>query len=166
MHVTIEGITYVSHEDPAWRGEKNYMAMADLARFDLDGMLEQLWLRELAEGAGYEVCCIPFYVYGLALGDVVGKSEADTIDRLISKSGRRVLRVLFTEPRPAGDSRAALRSAVDSADLLSEWNGDRHVAIDVPDVPAAQPVFDSVQEEIQQGTAFWEWSDSKNFDVT
>lgn len=54
---------------------------------------------------------------------------------------------------------------MDSANLLSEWNGDRHVAIDVPDISAAQPVFDSVQEEIQHGTAFWEWSDSKNFDV-
>ncbi|MFD7908660.1 DUF4265 domain-containing protein [Kitasatospora sp. NPDC059747] len=139
------------------------MAKVDLAPFDLAGMLEQLWLRELEEGGGYEVCCIPFYAYGLALGDVVGKSGSDTVDSLISKSGRRVLRVFFAEPRPSVDSRSALRSAVDLAGLLSEWNGDRLAAIDVPDISVMQPVFDSVQSEIQNGTAFWEWSDAKNF---
>ncbi|MER7512210.1 DUF4265 domain-containing protein [Streptomyces lavendulae] len=141
------------------------MAMVNLAPFDLAGMLEQLWLREI-EGGGYEICCIPFYAYGLALGDVVGKSGSDTIDSLIRKSGRRALRVLFTEPRPSVDNRSALRSTVESAGLLSEWNGDRHVAIDVLDISVMQPVFDSIKEEIQNGTAFWEWSDVKNFKST
>ncbi|MFF7993249.1 DUF4265 domain-containing protein [Kitasatospora xanthocidica] len=166
MQVTIEGVTYVSHEDPVWRNEKNYIAMVDLAPFDLPGMLEQLWLRELESGAGYEVCCIPFYAYGLALGDVVVKSESNTVDSLIGKSGRRVLRILFAEPRPSTDSRSALRSAVDSAGLLGEWNGDRHIAIDVPDISLMQPVFDSVQGEIQNRTAFWEWSDARDFRST
>jgi hypothetical protein len=163
LQVAIGGIEYISHEDPVWRVEKNYMAMVDLAPFDLGGMLEQLWLREVDEGGGFEVCCIPFYAYGLALGDVVRKSGSDRVDRLIRKSGRRVLRVLFAEPRPLGDSRSALRRAVESTELLSEWNGDRHVAIDVPDISVMQPIFDSVQREIQNGTAFWEWSDSKDF---
>lgn len=29
-----------------------------------------------------------------------------------------------------------------------------------------QPVFDSVQKEIKNGTAFWEWSDAKGFSST
>ncbi|MGI5186247.1 DUF4265 domain-containing protein [Dactylosporangium sp. CA-152071] len=159
----IGGITYVSHEVPAWRGEKHYIAMVDLAPFDLPGMLEQIWLREADVEGSYEVCCIPFHVYGLALGDVVQKDESDTVDRLIRKSGRRTLRVLFAEPRPSVDARSALRRAVDSAGLLSEWNGDRLVAIDVSDLSVMQPVFDCVQGEIQGGTAFWEWSDSRDF---
>lgn len=163
LQVTIDGVTYVSHEAPAWRGEKNGLAMVDLAPFDLRGMLEQLWLREADEEGGYEICCIPFYVYGLALGDVVGKGESETVSRLISKSGRRVFRVLFTEPRPLTDSRSALRRVVDSAGLLSEWNGERHVAIDVPDISVIQPVLESIQGEVQGGTAFWEWSDSRDF---
>ncbi|MEV8094371.1 DUF4265 domain-containing protein [Kitasatospora sp. NPDC085879] len=163
MQVTIDGVTYVSHEDPARRDEKNYVAMVDLAPFDLRGMLEQLWLREADEEGGYEVRCIPFYAYGLALGDVVEKSESETINRLIRKSGRRVLRILFTEPRPLADSRSVLREAVGSVGLLSEWNGDRLVAIDVPDISVMQPIFDSVHGEIQNGTAFWEWGDAREF---
>ncbi|WP_167739665.1 DUF4265 domain-containing protein [Streptomyces subrutilus] len=162
LQVTIDGVTYVSHEDPAWRREKNYMVTVDLAPFDLAGMREQLWLREIEEGGSYEVCCIPFYAYGLALGDVVSKSGTDAVESVISKSGRRVLRVFFTDPRPRTDSRSELRNVVNSTGLLSEWNGDRHVAIDVPDIAQMQPVFDSVHREIQNRTAFWEWSDAKD----
>ncbi|MCS7475925.1 DUF4265 domain-containing protein [Umezawaea endophytica] len=163
MQVAIDGITYVSHEDPVWRRDKNFMALVDLTPYDLDNTLEQLWLQELEEDAGYEVCCIPFYVYGLALGDVVKKSHSDSVESVISKSGRRVLRVLFAEPRPSKDSRFALRDAVEAAGLLSEWNGDHHVAVDVTETSEMQQVFDSVQEEISNQTAFWEWSDSKDF---
>ncbi|MFK0106415.1 DUF4265 domain-containing protein [Streptomyces sp. NPDC091217] len=160
----IDGITYVSHEEPAWRGSGHYMAMVDLAVFDLPGMREQIWLRETGVAGEYEVCCIPFYAYGMALGDVVGKSAADMIGQSIRKSGRRALRVLFTAPRPLNDSRSALRAALDSVGLLSEWNGDRQVAIDVPDMTVIQPVVDAIQAEILGKTAFWEWSDSKHYD--
>lgn len=140
--------------------------MVDLTPFDLPGMLEQLWLRELDVEGSFEVCCIPFYAYGLALGDVVGRSESEAVDRLIRQSGRRVLRVLFAEPRPLIDTRSALRRAVESAELLSEWNGDLQIAIDVPDISVMQSVFDCVQEEIESGTAFWEWSDVRSFGST
>ncbi|MHB9861201.1 DUF4265 domain-containing protein [Streptomyces sp. YIM S03343] len=166
LQVTIDGIIYVSHEDPAWRGDNNFMAMVDLTPFDLGGMIEQVWLRKDEEGCGYEVCCIPFYAYGLALGDVVEKTDSNTAGDLVSKSGHRVLRVFFAEPRPSTDSRSALSTAVESAGLLSEWNGDRHVAIDVTDISAVQSVFDSIHGEIQNRTAFREWNDSKNFRST
>ncbi|WP_326674390.1 DUF6193 family natural product biosynthesis protein [Streptomyces sp. NBC_01257] len=38
--------------------------------FDLDGQVEQLWLKAVNDGS-YEVACIPFSAYGIALGDVV-----------------------------------------------------------------------------------------------
>ncbi|MFE0345868.1 DUF4265 domain-containing protein [Streptomyces griseoluteus] len=121
------------------------------------------WLQEVDEGGAYEVSCIPFYAYGLALGDVVGTSDSHDVDRVIRKSGHRVVRVLFTESRPSVDSRSALRAAVESADLLSEWNGDRMVAIDFPHGSPSQPILDSIQGEVEGGTAFWEWSDSMEF---
>ncbi|MER6464873.1 DUF4265 domain-containing protein [Streptomyces sp. NPDC001228] len=163
LQVAIDGITYVSHEDPVWRGGNHHMAMVDLAPFELPEMLEQLWLREVGEGRGYEICCIPFYAYGVALGDVIENGESGSVGRVIEKSGRRVLRILFSEPHPVVDSRPALRRALDSTGLLNEWNGERHVAIDVPDESVMQPIYDSVRNEIESATAFWEWSDSKHY---
>ncbi|MEU9603213.1 DUF4265 domain-containing protein [Streptomyces sp. NPDC048057] len=163
LQVAIDGVTYISHEEPVWRGEGNQLAMVDLRAFGLERMLEQLWLREASESGSYAVCCIPFYAYGLALGDVVRLNASGGVERLVRKSGRRVLRVLFAEDRPSADSRSALREAVDACGLLSEWNGERQVAIDVLDASIIQPVYDSVQEEIRNGTAFWEWSDVTQF---
>jgi hypothetical protein len=164
VQVTIDGVTYVSHEDPARRGDHNYMARIDLTPFDLANTFEQLWLGEM-EG-GYEVCCIPFWVYGLALGDLVRKNDRDIIDGILQKSGHRVLRILFAAPGPPLELRAVLADTLTNAGLASEWNGDRHVAIDVPEEAAMQPVFDIVYEEVQSGAAFWEWGDSKEFVTT
>ncbi|MFF4535538.1 DUF4265 domain-containing protein [Streptomyces aureus] len=161
MQVTIDGVTYTSHDDPVHRTASGHLARVDLAPFDLEKSIEQLWLSK-AEG-GYEVCCIPFWAYGLALGDVVAVSDNGYISGIVRKSGRRVLRVLFLEPRPSMDSRVPLRSVLESAGLLSEWNGDRHVAIDVPDESAMRQVYDVLNPEIQNGTAFWEWADARDF---
>ncbi|MFF7679029.1 DUF4265 domain-containing protein [Actinacidiphila glaucinigra] len=163
MQVAIDGITYVSHDDPAWRGGQHRLAMVNLARFDLEGMLEQLWLREVGGGEGYEICCIPFYTYGLALGDVVSVDETGNISHLVRKTGRLALRVLFDALRSSLDGRDSLRGAVASAGLLSEWNGDHHVAIDMPNASVAQSLLDSIHEEIRLETAFWEWSISQEF---
>ncbi|MFF0382628.1 DUF4265 domain-containing protein [Streptomyces sp. NPDC004286] len=63
-------------------------------------MREQLWLREVDEGGVCEDCCIPFYAYGLALGDMVGTDDSHDVDRAIRESGHRAVRVLFPEPNP------------------------------------------------------------------
>ena len=91
--------SYINHEDPARRPDRAYMAMADLAPFGSPDTCEQLWLKPL-DGGEYEVCCIPFRAYGIALGDRVGLSARDFVDRVVHHSGRRVLRVLFIDPRP------------------------------------------------------------------
>ncbi|WP_372496519.1 DUF4265 domain-containing protein [Kibdelosporangium philippinense] len=80
-------------------------------------MLEQLWLRQV--DGGYEICCLPFYVYGLALGDVVEKNAEDFVTRRVKSSGRRVLRVLFSEAGAEDDSRLSLCEAIASVGLLS-----------------------------------------------
>ncbi|MET8243118.1 DUF4265 domain-containing protein [Streptomyces sp. NPDC005202] len=155
-------ITYITHEDPVGREAENYIAMVDLEPFGFDGMCEQIWLSTRTDG-GYEVACIPFRVYGMALGDVVELRDSRFVERVAGRSGRRVFRVFFVEPRPSDDSRHALKRAVQSGGFLSEWSGDRHVAVDVPESSDPSPLFRAVQHEIDAGTAFWEWGDSEPF---
>lgn len=157
--------TYIVHEDPAWRPARSYIAMADLAPFGFPNVNEQMWLKQLDEHR-YEVSCIPFRVYGIALGDHVELERGQFISQVVQGSGRRVLRVFFTDPRPpvtGNDLRQGLARAVESAGLLNEWSGDRHVAIDVPKSADMRGVYASVAREIEAGSAVWEWGDSEPF---
>jgi hypothetical protein len=157
--------TYLVHEAPAWRPDQGYIAMVDLGPFGFPNLNDQVWLKQLDQ-ARYEVRCIPFRVYGIALGDVVELDNGRFIAQVVQASGRRVLRIFFTEPRPAAngdDARRDLIMEVGSAGLLSEWDGDRHVAIDVPPDANMQGVYDWVTREIELRSAFWEWADSKPF---
>ncbi|WP_179155063.1 DUF4265 domain-containing protein [Microbispora sp. GKU 823] len=158
-------VSYITHDAPVWRAEHNYIAMVDLAPFGFEDEWEQVWLRPL-EGDEFEFCCIPFRVYGVALGDRVKLRDGKFVSSVASKSGRRVFRVFFTAPRPpirGSDLRGALRSAISSGGFLSEWSGDRHVAVDIPAAVDPAGLFAAVEREIRDGTAYWEWGDAEPF---
>ena len=144
---------FIVHESPARRGDSNYVARVDLAPFGLEGEMEQLWLRNLGDGQ-FSVCCIPFRAYGLALDDVVGLSaDGTTITRLVRRSGRRALRILFI----------AIGSEVLRLGLMSELSGDRHIAIDVPPEEGVTRIMEIAQRGEASSTAYWEWADAVPF---
>ncbi|MEW2634834.1 DUF4265 domain-containing protein [Streptomyces sp. NPDC048389] len=160
----IDGTTYVTHEDPVWRSEENYMGMVDLVPFGMANSLEQLWLRP-TDGESYVVSCIPFFAYGLALGDTVILRDGRFVTSVHGRSGRRALRVMFTESPEVSQLCSMLRDMLISHELMSEWNGDRHVAVDVTDSSVVMsPVFDAVEPMVRRGAAFWEWSDARTLD--
>jgi hypothetical protein len=158
-------VRYVVHEDPVLRAERNYIAQADLAPFDLDGQMEQLWLLPCDDGT-YSVACTPFMTYGLALGDRVRLSAESRVVEVVEASGHRVLRMLLApcaDPQRLGRSITLIKGAVKDAGLLSEWHGERFVAVDIP--PGAHPreLFALVQREVEEAGAFWEWADARPF---
>ncbi|MFF0163254.1 DUF4265 domain-containing protein [Streptomyces sp. NPDC005263] len=141
------------------------MAMVDLAPFGFEDERERMWVRPLADGK-FEICCIPFRVYGMALGDVVRLHEGRWVENVVASSGRLVFRVFFAEPRPpvtGGDSREALREAISVGGFIAEWSGDRHVAVDIPEGVDPSRLFSSVEQEVESGSAFWEWAHSEPF---
>ncbi len=66
----------VVHDTPAWRDRADFIIAAQLREADQPKRWEQLWAGQLGD-AEFEVCCIPFFVYDLALGDVVATEPAD-----------------------------------------------------------------------------------------
>lgn len=155
----------ITHDAPVWRPAEVYLAIVDLSPFGFANMNEQVWLRRL-DDTEFEVSCIPFRAYGIALGDKVELHDGRSVARVSQNSGRRVLRVYFTDPRPsmAGlDSRHDLIDEIRSSELLSEWSGDRHVAIDVCEGARMHGIYSSVSAEIEAGSAVWEWADSEPF---
>lgn len=90
-----------THDFPAWREKADFiiasrlgeeLGIADLLQW------EQLWARKL-DGSTFELCCIPFFTYGFALGDVVEtkpfESRTYVVERVIRHSGHRTFRVYF-----------------------------------------------------------------------
>jgi hypothetical protein len=157
--------TYITHPDPVERRSSNYIAQVDLAPFGLAGQFEQVWLHDRGSGS-YAMACIPFMLYGLALGDLVRLSEDGKVASLIEASGHRVLRLMLVEdPDPARLERAIaeITACVANANLLTEWHGPRFIAVDVP--PAARPesVFAVMGRIVEEGRGYWEWADSHPF---
>lgn len=154
---------FVVHDHPVGRSSQNVLTHVDLERFGFTGQKEQLWLRPSEEG-DFVVACLPFRVYGLALWDRVQLSaEGSTIVRLLERSGRRVLRVLFL-PRPDQDEfKARVTHEVELAGLVCEWSGNRHVAVDVPLGARPDRLFGFLQEEVAAQRAHWEWADAEAF---
>jgi hypothetical protein len=59
-----------THDEPAARERSNYIVRLDLTADGLPGHYEQMWTRT-DDRQRHELCCIPFFTYGLSLGDVI-----------------------------------------------------------------------------------------------
>lgn len=156
---------FVVHEQPVGRASTNYIARADLAPFGLDGQVEQLWLSAVNDGS-YEVACIPFSTYGIALGDVVVLNDDGYVTDVVKKSSHRTLRLVFTPDLPPADLQEAadeIKTEVVAAGLLSEWNGVRLIAVDVPPDVVPSKLFAAMEAAVTAGHAFWEWADAMPF---
>lgn len=129
-----------THEHPSRKDRANFLIFASLDGDGLRGKWEQLWARRVAE-AEFEVCCIPYFAYGVALGDIVRTAPAlgktYVVAGVAVNAGRRVLRLWLKGAAPNGRARLAEAIATDS--LLAEWRTENLVAIDLPvgDLPTA-----------------------------
>ncbi|WP_052521461.1 DUF4265 domain-containing protein [Agreia bicolorata] len=110
------------HESPLLRDEANYIFRAVLP----DGSAEQLWGKKVGEST-VEVCCIPFFIYNVALRDIVQLNEERRLAFVLESSGRFVGRVWF------GDSRHAVEGTVKRLEQLGanlEWSSANLLAVD------------------------------------
>lgn len=129
-----------THDAPVWKVRANFLIFADLSAAEMPGRWEQLWARQLGESE-FELCCIPYFAYGLALGDAVRTQPSGgrryVVAEAHARSGRRVLR-LWLKNAAAGGRERLLRH-LESESPLHEWSSDNLLAIDVlPGGPEAE----------------------------
>jgi Domain of unknown function (DUF4265) len=92
----------------------------------------------------FEICCIPFFVYDVALGDVVETDAGYDLERVVQPSGRYVFRVWFgntAHPRHDIADELAERGA------LLEWSSANLLVVDAPDERHAQEIADYLIEQ-------------------
>ena len=80
------------HLNPVWREKANFIIGAvvpSLKNNPKEKVWEQLWARKI-DNDHYEICCIPMFAYGLALGDVV------EIDQRLMIPVRSVSEIILT----------------------------------------------------------------------
>ena len=53
---------------------------------------EQLWTRKI-DAFRFEICCIPFFIYNLSLGDEVDTDDNFTVKNIARPSGQYTFRV-------------------------------------------------------------------------
>ncbi|MFD6356293.1 DUF4265 domain-containing protein [Nocardia tengchongensis] len=140
--------------------------MANLEPYGFPDTLEQLWLEPQGEDT-FKVSCVPFRVYGLALGDRVRLDPAgQQVTELLEKSEHRVFRILLL-PALSDSEATRLHGAIDDAvtqnHLKSEWSGDRHIAIDLPPGRNIHLVWALIKDAANDGSIAWEWGDVEQF---
>ena len=120
-----------THEAPVWGQKADFLIRADLAGHGLPGWCEQLWAHQIEDFA-FEICCIPFFIYGIALGDVVETKADFTIDRVLEKSGHRTLRIAVANQEEQDELHVVLHDWAASTGLLYEWQAPGYLAVDLP----------------------------------
>lgn len=137
----------VQHKDPAWGDRADAVVLRNLASDDLEGLWEQLWVRHLDLGK-YELCCLPFFAYGLALGDVldvaVDRDDRLVITGLARSGGRSLIRVVAGLEADVPTFHDALHALLATEGLIHEWHRSGYVAIDVPDVQRVAPFLSAL----------------------
>lgn len=121
---------YKLHDAPIWRARSNYIINAAIPDSEY---IEQLYVRNI-DGISYEVCCIPFFLYNVSLGDIVTTHvdgpQRYLLDKVIEQSGRYVYRAHFSDENLPNRNR--MMDRLRDLGCGYEWHSRSLVAIDSP----------------------------------
>lgn len=144
---------FSTHAEPVWRDRADFIINAPLPE---PGRFEQLWVKKVGEEQ-FEICCIPFFLYDLALGDTVQTAPQGerqyVLSRVLSQSGRYVFRAFFE--RTQYRYRDSTVQALQELGALVEWSSPSLLAVDI-DGASAQKVADLLNELEKQERLVYE----------
>jgi hypothetical protein len=132
--------------------------MVDIAEEGSPRRFEQLWVRQLAD-TRFELCCIPFFVFDLALGDEVETEPRDgrqyVLARVVAPSGGSTFRAWFGATEYEG-ARVKVVAALKAGGWRFEWYSENLLAIDAADAERAQALADLLAERERLGHLVYE----------
>lgn len=139
------------HTEPVWRDRSNFVIAAEIEG-DMEVATEQLFARQIGPHQ-FELCCIPFFLYDMALGDVVETDEDYLVRRVVEPSGRYVFRVWFGETVHPRDEIAEKLSELGA---LLEWSSVNLLAVDARDHADAQQIANYLAAAEADGVLMFE----------
>ena len=130
----------VTHIEPAWADRADFLIHADISEPPLPKKLEQLSCMQTAADR-FIICCIPFFLYDVSLGDEVRtRSEGSRrylLHEVVRTGGHFTFRVWLEQP----DGQSVGRQIVEGAALLGclhECYSNRLFALDAPNEQVAE----------------------------
>lgn len=150
----------VTHGEPAARQRSNFIVRLDLTADGLPGHYEQVWTRT-DDTRRHELCCIPFFTYGLSLGDVITMTNREGVYRVESKSGHRTIRIAVQDQTYAHERHDDLHDGLAQIGVVTEFRGhsNSYCAVDIMTEDQADAVIELLTPLMQAGTLVWEWAD-------
>jgi len=140
----------VQHSEPVWRDKSDFVIAAAFGGGGLE--VEQLFVRQISDHR-FELCCIPFFLYDVALGDVVETDDTYLVREVVEWSGRYVFRVWFGD---TGHPREDIANALVELGGLLEWSSVNLLAVDAEDLAKAQKIADYLVIASQEGKLMFE----------
>ena len=140
------------HSEPVWRERSDFIIATRVDPGDTDIETEQLWVRKIGDSR-FEICCIPFFAYDLALGDVVETDASYMFTRVVEPSGRYTFRVWFGN---SSHPREEVADELEGLGALLEWSSRNLLAVDAIDADHAQVVADCLAEHERGGRLEYE----------
>ncbi len=123
-----EGDYEATHSAPAWRDRANFIFAAYLGVKNERREWEQLWGHEVAP-LRYILCCIPFFVNDLALGDEVETDDSYTLKRVVKSAGQVTFRIWFIRQTLEARQRMALE--MEQMGAILEWSSENLLAVSI-----------------------------------
>lgn len=156
------------HAAPAWGERANFVLQLRIETGDAqyDAAMprwEQVWTKQRSDDL-YEVCCIPFFLYDLALGDVlkvVTRDGAAIVEGVAEKSGHHTFRAWFGGAFLPVARDQLLVELLTLPDCLFEWHGQNLLAIDAADDAAANIVAQRLEAAQSRGQLQYETGRTK-----
>jgi Domain of unknown function (DUF4265) len=149
---TVTAAREAVHRAPVWRERSDFIIASAIDSANTDISTEQLWVRKI-DDRHFELCCIPFFAYDLALGDVVETGEDFLVQRVSTRSGRYVFRVYFGR---SAHPREEITERLESLGALLEWSSANLLAVDARDQSHAQVIARFLQEREDLGQLMYE----------
>jgi Domain of unknown function (DUF4265) len=144
---------FSTHDAPVWRDRANFIINAKLPEA---GRFEQLWTRQVSADT-FELCCIPFFLYDVALGDVVQTEDVDgrqyVLARVVKPSGHFVFRAYFGR---SAHPREEVVDRLTELGAVMEWSSATLLAIDALDSEHAQRIADFLHVRAAQEQLMYE----------
>lgn len=150
--MTVADVREAVHRDPVWRDRSNFIIAASIDPGSTGVTTEQLWARRI-DDERHEICCIPFFVHDLALGDTVEVDADHLVTRVVESSGRYVFGIHFSGPDQPRDE---VMERLSDMGALAEWSSRSLVAVDTRDEAHAQEIADVLQGHEDEGHLMYE----------